>query len=115
MSPGGTDASLLELAVGFVVAVSLIAAITVILRRRSGSRDLLGTQVREMRERAAAAASPDADSRVWDAAGRIADARIRKAAAADDPYLVETPCDAPGPGAPRDAPEPTGHQDEVDP
>jgi hypothetical protein len=55
MSPGGTDASLLELAAGFLIAVSLITLITMILRRRNGSQDLTGTQVREMRARAAAA------------------------------------------------------------
>ncbi|MEV0941995.1 hypothetical protein AB0I90_16645 [Micromonospora wenchangensis] len=59
MSPGGTDASLLELAVGLVVAVSLVAAITVVLRRRGDRRDLPGTQVRELEARVAAAASPD--------------------------------------------------------
>ncbi|MER5458057.1 hypothetical protein ABT008_25120 [Micromonospora sp. NPDC002389] len=80
MSPGGTDASLLELVVGFLVAVSVIAVITMILRRRSGRQDLLGTQVREMQARAAAAASPDADTRLRDAATRIADARIHEAA-----------------------------------
>lgn len=55
MSPGGTDASLLELMVGFFAAASLIAVITVVLRRRSGRQDLLGLQVREMEARAAAA------------------------------------------------------------
>ncbi|WP_434739418.1 hypothetical protein [Micromonospora sp. SH-82] len=81
MSPGGTDASLLELVVGFVVAVSLIAVITVILRRRSDRRDLLGAQVRELEARAAAAASPQADTRLLDAATRVADARIHETAA----------------------------------
>jgi len=80
MSPGGTDASLLALVVGFFVVASLIAVLTMILRRRSGHRDLLGTQLREMEARAAAAASPDADTRLRDAATQIADARVHDAA-----------------------------------
>ncbi|MBL7259356.1 hypothetical protein [Paractinoplanes lichenicola] len=80
MSPGGTDASLLELVVGFVVAVLLIAVITMVLRRRGGRQDLLGTQMREMEARAAAAASPSADTRLRDAATQIADARLRETA-----------------------------------
>ncbi len=64
---------------GFFVAASLIAVITMTLRRRSGHRDLLGAQIREMEARAAAA-SPDADTRLRDAATRIADARIHDAA-----------------------------------
>ncbi|WP_431885752.1 hypothetical protein [Micromonospora wenchangensis] len=97
MSPGGTDASLLELAVGLVVAVSLIAAITVVLRRRGDRRDLPGTQVRELEARVAAAASPDADTRAWDAATRIAAARSHEAASTDrtpgtsDPSSAGTP------------------------
>jgi hypothetical protein len=79
VSPGGTDASLLELAVGFFVAASLIAVITMILRRRGGRQDLLDTQVREMEARVAAA-SPGADTRLRDAATQIADARIQEAA-----------------------------------
>ncbi|GLY24103.1 hypothetical protein [Micromonospora sp. NBRC 101691] len=81
MSPGGTDASLLELVVGFFAAASLLAVITVILRRRRSDRqDLLGTQVREMEARAAAAASPDADTRLRDRATQIANARNHEAA-----------------------------------
>jgi hypothetical protein len=82
MSPGGTDASLLELIVGFVVAVALITAITLILRRRRDARqDLLGGQMREMQARTAAAASPDANTRSRDAAIGTADARRHEAAA----------------------------------
>lgn len=80
MSPGGTDASLLELVVGFLVAASLIAVVTMILRRRGGRQDLPGAQLREMQARATAAASPDADTRQWDTATRIADARLHEAA-----------------------------------
>lgn len=97
MSPGGTDASLLTLIVGLVAAASLIAVITVILRRRSGRDDLLGTQLREMEARAAAAASPDADTRLPDAAGRAADARIHEAASrapGPDPAPAEATSDA---------------------
>ncbi|HWS38055.1 MAG TPA: hypothetical protein VN408_35635 [Actinoplanes sp.] len=79
MSPGGSDASLLELAVGFLVAVVAIAVITMVLRRRDDSRDLLDGQVREMQARADAA-SPAADTSLMDAATRIADARMREAA-----------------------------------
>ncbi|MBW4700459.1 hypothetical protein [Micromonospora sp. RL09-050-HVF-A] len=93
MSPGGTDVSLLELVLGFVVAVVLITVITMILRRRGGSRDLLGSQVRELRARAAAA-SPSADTRQWDAATRIADAR-RHEAAARAPAADDVPSDPP--------------------
>lgn len=84
MSPGGTDVSLLELAVGFLVAVSLIAVITMVLRRRGGHQDLLGTQVREMEARAAAAASPEADTRLRDAATRIAEASRASAPVSPD-------------------------------
>ncbi|MCM4076197.1 hypothetical protein [Paractinoplanes hotanensis] len=80
MSPGGTDANLLTLVVGFFAAASLIAVITMVLRRRSGRQDLLGAQVREMEARAAAAASPDADTRWRDAATQIAEARVHDAA-----------------------------------
>ncbi|WP_430784531.1 hypothetical protein [Actinoplanes sp. G11-F43] len=115
MSPGGTDASLLELVVGFFIAATVITVITMVVRRRNGSRDLLGAQVREMRSRAAAAASPDADTRGWDEAARIADARIADARIADprivdariadpwiaDPRIHEAAPRAPGPdGAP---------------
>ncbi|WP_431729677.1 hypothetical protein [Verrucosispora sp. TAA-831] len=79
MSPGGTDASLLELVVGFLVAVSLITVLTLVLRRRSGRQDLLGTQMREVQARSAAA-SWDTDTRLRDAATRIADARRHEAA-----------------------------------
>ncbi|WP_422752122.1 hypothetical protein [Micromonospora sp. WMMD708] len=102
VSPGGTDASLLELAVGFVVAVSLIAVITVVLGRRADRRDLVGTQVRELEARVAAATSPDADTRAWDAATRIAAARSHEAASPDsvDPPSAGTPAaDATSPGA----------------
>ncbi|MFI7079738.1 hypothetical protein ACIBO1_20785 [Micromonospora sp. NPDC049903] len=97
MSPGGTDASLLELVVGFLVAVSVIAVITTILRRRSGRQDLLGTQVREMQARAAAAASPNADTRLRDAATEIAEARIHDAAS-------RAPSDAPSGALTSDTP-----------
>ncbi|MFY1585253.1 hypothetical protein ACN267_12135 [Micromonospora sp. WMMD734] len=97
MSPGGTDASLLDLAVGLVVAVSLIAVITVVLRRRGDRRDLPGTQVRELEARVAAAASPDADTRAWDAATRIAAARSREAACPDRTPVAPDP---PGAGTP---------------
>ncbi|MGW0506679.1 hypothetical protein [Micromonospora sp. NPDC003241] len=97
MSPGGTDASLLELVVGFLVAVSVIAVITMILRRRSGRQDLLGTQVREMQARAAAAASPNADTRLRDAATRIAEARSHDAAS-------RAPSDAPSGALTSDTP-----------
>ncbi|MEU7959304.1 hypothetical protein [Micromonospora humida] len=106
MSPGGTDASLLALAVGLVVAVSLIAVITVVLRRRDDRRDLPGTQVRDLEARVAAAASPDADTRAWDAATRIAAARSHEATGTDrapgpvDPPVAGTPAaDATSPGA----------------
>ncbi|MFJ8690504.1 hypothetical protein [Micromonospora wenchangensis] len=106
MSPGGTDASLLELAVGFVVAVALIAVITVLLRRRGDRRDLLKNQVRELEARVAAAASPDADTRAWDAATRIAAARRHEATFPDttpgtpDPPNAGTPAaDTTSPGA----------------
>ncbi|QKW13482.1 hypothetical protein [Verrucosispora sp. NA02020] len=92
MSPGGTDVSLVELVAGFLVAITLITVITIVLRRRSGRQDLLGTQVREMQTRAAA--SPDADTRLRDAATRIADARMREAASRD-PVPAEAPSDAP--------------------
>ncbi|WP_431923496.1 hypothetical protein [Micromonospora wenchangensis] len=98
MSPGGTDASLLELAVGLVVAVSLIAVITVVLRRRGDRRDLPGTQVRELEARAAAA-SPDADTRAWDAATRIAAARSREAACPDRAPVAPDPPSAGMPAA----------------
>ncbi|WP_326551555.1 hypothetical protein [Micromonospora sp. NBC_01813] len=82
MSPGGTDASLLELVAGFFAAASIIAMITLIQNRRSGRQDLLATQVREMEARAAAAAASDSesDARLRDAATQIANARIREAA-----------------------------------
>lgn len=106
MSPGGTDASLLALAVGLAVAVSLIAVITVVLRRRGDRRDLPGTQVRELEARVAAAASPDADTRAWDAATRIAAARSHEATSPDrapgpaDPPVAGAPAaDAASPGA----------------
>ncbi|MBM2622940.1 hypothetical protein JIG36_46320 [Actinoplanes sp. LDG1-06] len=102
MSPGGTDASLLELVVGFFVAVSLIAVITMILRRRSGREDLLGTQVREMEARASAAAGPGADTRQRDAATRIAGARIDEAASRA-PVPAQGATDEPAPGAALDA------------
>jgi hypothetical protein len=82
MSPGGTDASLLELVVGFFVAVSLITVITMVLRRRSGRQDLLGTQMREMETRTGAAAARDADARLREAAAQVADSRAREADAA---------------------------------
>ncbi|MEV4723807.1 hypothetical protein [Micromonospora humida] len=106
MSPGGTDASLLALAVGLVIAVSLIAVITVVLRRRGDRRDLPGTQVRDLEARVAAAASPDADTRAWAAATRIATARSHEAAFPDrtpgpvDPPAVGPPAaDTAPPGA----------------
>ncbi|WP_416904301.1 hypothetical protein [Micromonospora echinospora] len=97
MSPGGTDASLLELVVGFFAAASLLTVITVVLRRRSGRQDLLGTQIREMEARAAAAASPDADTRLRDVATQIANARIHEAASrtpAPDTAPTEATSDA---------------------
>ncbi|WP_157751360.1 hypothetical protein [Actinoplanes derwentensis] len=67
--------SLLELAVGFLVAVVAIAVITMALRRRNDSRDLLDGQVREMQARVDAA-----DPSLLDAANRIADTRVRETA-----------------------------------
>jgi hypothetical protein len=83
VSPSGTDASLLELVVGFFVAVSLIAVLTMILRRRGGRQDLLGTQVREMEERTAAATAPEPDTRLHEAATRVADARVAESRVAE--------------------------------
>ncbi|WP_229068814.1 hypothetical protein [Actinoplanes sp. DH11] len=97
MSPGGTDASLLELVVGFFVATSLIAVITMTLRRRGGRQDLLGNQVRELQARTAAATPRDADTRLRDEATRIADARVHEAASrapAPDASRAEATSDA---------------------
>ncbi|MER7165793.1 hypothetical protein ABT336_06885 [Micromonospora sp. NPDC000207] len=104
MSPGGTDASLLELIVGFVVAVSLIAVITVILRRRSGRQDLLGAQVRELEARAAAAASPEADTRLRDAATQVANGRIHEAASRAPAETTTAPAEATSDAPASDAP-----------
>ncbi|GAB2588669.1 hypothetical protein GCM10027087_31740 [Paractinoplanes abujensis] len=87
VSPGGADGGLLELVIGFFVAVSLIAVITMVRRRRGGRRDLLGAQLREMQARAAAAASPEADTVLRAAATQIAAAR----SIAEAPSVAEVP------------------------
>lgn len=89
MIPGGTDVNLLELAVGFLVAVSLIAVLTMIQRRRGARQDLPGTQVREMQARVTAAEA----SR--DAATRIADTRSPEALSRAPTPVDALPSDEP--------------------
>ncbi|MBU2666291.1 hypothetical protein KOI35_22570 [Actinoplanes bogorensis] len=84
MSTGGTDASLLQLVVGFFIVAAVISLLTVVLRRRRNARqDLMGTQLREMEARAAATRT-----RLNDVVTQIAETRPATPAFVPPPPVV---------------------------